>query len=101
MLDHVEKIWDGLIEYKDIIEGLSDTFNSVSSNRINEILRVLTILTVISAVVTVIVGFYGMNVPLPGGSDPGGNPFTWLIIVLLILVLTIGMLVFFRLKRWL
>jgi len=101
MLDHVEKIWDGLIEYKDIIEGLSDTFNSVSSNRINEILRVLTILTVISAVVTVIVGFYGMNVPLPGGSDPGGNPFTWLIIVLLVLVLTIGMLIFFRLKRWL
>jgi len=101
MLDHMDKIWDGLIEYKDIIEGLSDTFNSLSSNRINEILRVLTILTVISAVLTVIVGFYGMNVPLPGGSDPGGSPLAWLIIILAGLFLTILMILFFRYKRWL
>jgi magnesium transporter len=101
MLDHVDKIWDGLCEYKDIIESLSDTFNSLSSNRINEILRVLTILTVISAVLTVIVGFYGMNVPLPGGSDPGGHPLAWVNIIFSGLVLTLLMLLFFKYKRWL
>ncbi|MDD5604448.1 MAG: magnesium transporter CorA family protein [Dehalococcoidales bacterium] len=101
MLDHVEKIWDGLCEYKEIVEGLSDTFNSLSSNRINEILRVLTILTVISAVLTVIVGFFGMNVPLPGGSDPGGSPIAWLGIIFSGILLTILMILFFRYKRWL
>jgi magnesium transporter len=101
MSDHMDKIWDGLCEYKDIIESLSDTFNSLSSNRINEILRVLTILTVISAVLTVIVGFYGMNVPLPGGSDPGGSPIAWLIIIFAGILLIILMILFFRYKRWL
>ncbi len=101
MTDHMDKIWDGLCEYKDIVESLSDTYNSLSSNRINEILRVLTILTVISAVLEVIVGFYGMNVPLPGGADPGGSPLAWVTIVFASLVLTILMILFFRHKRWL
>ncbi len=101
MTDHVDKIWDGLCEYKDIIGNLSDTFNSLSTNRINEILRVLTILTVLSAILTVIVGFYGMNVPLPGGSDPGGSPLAWVIIVFASILLTALMMLFFRYKRWL
>jgi magnesium transporter len=101
MVDHLEKIWDGLNEYKEIIEGLNDTYDSLASNRINEVLRVLTILTTIGTVLTVVVGFYGMNVPLPGGSNPGGLWDSWIVILAALVLIIAWMLYYFYRKGWL
>ncbi len=101
MTDHLEKIWDGLNEYKEIIEGLHATHDSLASNRINEVLRILTILTTIGTVLTVLGTFYGMNVVLPGGVATMGNPVTWVVIVGVMLVIVIGMLWYFHRKGWL
>jgi len=101
MVDHVDKIWDGLDEYKEIIEGLNDTHDSLTSNRVNDVLRMLTILATIGTVLTVIASFYGMNVPLPGGSNPGGSPLSWIILLVVMLVMMGGMLFYFYRKRWL
>ncbi|MFC1872679.1 magnesium transporter CorA family protein [Chloroflexota bacterium] len=94
--DHLDKIWDGLDEYKEIIEGLNDTHDSLATNRTNEIVRMLTILAAIMLPVTVIASVYGMNVPLPFQDSPLSPLFIlglWFIIVTL-------MLLFFRRKRW-
>ncbi|MFH1002697.1 MAG: magnesium transporter CorA family protein [Chloroflexota bacterium] len=100
-VDHLDKIWDGLDEYKEIIEGLHTTHDSIVSNRGNEILKVLTILATIGTVLTVVASFYGMNVDLPGGSSPGGNPYSWLILLVVMLLLMGGMLFYFHRKHWL
>jgi magnesium transporter len=100
MTDHVDRIWDALDEYKEIIEGLSDTHNSLSTYRINDVLRVLTILATIGTVLTVVASYYGMNVPLPGGSNPGGSPATWLVLLVVMLALMGGMLFYFHRKHW-
>ena len=100
-VDHMERVWDALEEYKEVIEGLNNTYDSLASERVNNILRVLTILTVIGAVLTIIVGFYGMNIPLPGGSDPGGYGWSWVILVTVMLVIVGGMLLYFKHKNWL
>jgi magnesium transporter len=92
VIDHLDKIWDGLDECKEIIEGLNATFDSVSSNRTNEVIRILTILGTILLPLVVITGFYGMNIPLPGQESD--NP---IIVVVFITVILIGlMLLFFR-----
>ena len=96
-VDHIDKIWDGLDEYKEVIEGLHDTHDSMVSNRLNNMLRVLTILATIGAVMTVIASFYGMNVMLPGERDP----LTWVWLFVGMLVVMVGMLYYFRRKRWL
>jgi magnesium transporter len=96
-VDHIDKIWDGLDEYKEVIEGLHDTHDSMVSNRLNNMLRVLTILATIGAVMTVIASFYGMNVILPGER----GPLTWVWLFLGMLVVMVGMLLYFRRKRWL
>jgi magnesium transporter len=100
-IDHIDKIWDTLDEYKEVVEGLNYTHDSLNANRINEVLRILTILTTIGTVLTVIASFYGMNVPLPGGGAPEGHPFAWVVVLIAMLTVMSGMLFYFRRKHWL
>jgi magnesium transporter len=96
MIDHVDKIWDGLDEYKEIIEGLNDTHDSLATNRTNEVMRMLTIIATILLPLTVVASIYGMNIPLPFQNS------TYSLIFVLFIWLTIvgGMLYFFRRHHW-
>ncbi len=69
MIDHIDKIWDTLDEFKEIIEGLSSTYDSMSQHRTNEVVRLLTILGTVLLPLVVVTGFYGMNIGLPGQND--------------------------------
>ncbi|MDD5289438.1 MAG: magnesium transporter CorA family protein [Dehalococcoidales bacterium] len=100
-VDHLEKMWDAVEEYKEVIEGLNSAYDSLSSERINDILRTLTILTTIGTTLTVIASFFGMNIPLPGGANSGGYIFSWIILLALMLAIIVGMLLYFKRKEWL
>jgi len=95
MVDHVDKIWDALDEYKEIIEGLNDTYDSLASNRTNEVMRTLTIIATILLPITVVASIYGMNIPLPFQN----SGYSFLIVLLIMLIIISGMLYFFRRKR--
>lgn len=69
--DHIRKIWDGLEDCKEVIDGLADTSNWLTSHRIQEIMRILTIVMGVIAPPTLIASIYGMNIPLPGGVNSG------------------------------
>jgi magnesium transporter len=69
--DHIRKIWDGLEDCKEVIDGLADTSNWLTSHRIQEIMRILTIIMGVLAPPTLIASIYGMNIPLPGGVNSG------------------------------
>jgi magnesium transporter len=94
--DHLSKIWDTLEDYKEVIEGLSDTINSLTSNRINEIIKVLTIISVILLPLTLITGIFGMNIPLPAS----GHPLAFEIVIGSMAVVIVTMLGFFKWKKW-
>jgi magnesium transporter len=94
--DHVDKIWDALDEYKEIIEGLSDTYDSLASNRTNEVMRMLTIIATILLPITVVASIYGMNIPLPFQNSSYSLAFVFFIM----LVVISSMLYFFRRQRW-
>jgi len=97
MVDHVDKIWDGLDEYKEIIEGLNDTHDSLATNRTNEVIRMLTIIATILLPITVVASIFGMNIPLGPFKD---DPYSPLYVSLICLVIIGGMLYFFRRQRW-
>jgi magnesium transporter len=65
LIDHTDKIWDSLDECKEIIEGLSSTFDSISINNYNEGVRILTIFATISLPSLLVASIYGMNIDLP------------------------------------
>jgi len=96
MVDHVDRIWDGLDEYKEVIEGLNDTHDSLANNRTNEIMRTLTIVATIFFPITLIASIWGMNIPLPFQRSSHS-----LLYVSLIMAAVIGgMLYFFHRRRW-
>jgi magnesium transporter len=92
MVDHLDRIWDGLDEYKEIIEGLSDTYDSLATNRTNEVVRILTIIATILLPVTVVASIYGMNISLPFMH----SDYALLYVFLIMLVVIGGILYFLR-----
>ena len=94
--DHVDKIWDALDEYKEVIEGLNDTHDSLATNRTNEVMRMLTIIATILLPITVVAGIFGMNIPLPFQN----SNYSLLLVSVIMLVIISSMLYFFRYHHW-
>jgi magnesium transporter len=80
MVDHLDRIWDGLDEYKEIIEGLNDTHDSIATNLTNKTIRLLTIITTLMLPLTVVSSFFGMNLRLPFMESDLGVLYIFLII---------------------
>jgi magnesium transporter len=97
IVDASERIWDLLDNYKEVVEALEDTNESLISHAQNDILYVLTIFLVVLTPLTFITGFFGMNVHFPGFN--GWDAF-WASLGFMF-VTVVGMLGFFRWKRWL
>jgi len=95
--DAAERIWDTLENYKEVIEALESTNESVLSHRLNDSLRVLTAVSVVLLPLTLIASLFGMNVPIPGQ----GAEFSFLGILAVMALLLIGMVAYFRRRGWL
>jgi len=79
---------------------LTDTlyYNTNISNKSNEIIKVLTIFTTIFIPLTFLVGIYGMNFKyFPELDFKYSYPIFWCVTVLI----TLGLFVFFKKKKWL
>jgi magnesium transporter len=95
--DHMAKIWDTLEDDKDVIEGLSDTNNSLTNTRINDVIKVLTILSVVLLPLTLLSSIYGMNFEnLPLSTHPAGF---WIALVAMGIIAA-AMLAYFKFRRW-
>jgi magnesium transporter len=97
IVDAAERIWDLLDNYKEVVEALESTNESVISHRQNDVLRLLTIISVTMLPLTLITGIFGMNVLFPG---EGTREAFWFVLAVLAATLA-GTLTFFRYKRWL
>jgi magnesium transporter len=97
IVDASERIWDLLDNYKEVVEALEDTNESVISHRQNNVLRILTVVSVVLLPLTLITGIFGMNVHFPGFETAAAF---WAICGAM-LAIAAGLIAFFRHKRWL
>ena len=97
IVDAHERIWDMLENYKEIVEALEDTNESVINHRVNEILRVLTAISVIVLPMTLIASIWGMNVGVPGEGDATD----FYVVIGVMVAILVGMLGYFRSRDWL
>jgi magnesium transporter len=97
IVDASERIWDMLENYKEVVEALEDTNESVLAHRVNDVLRVLTSFSVVILPLTLIASIWGMNVGIPGDGSVAAF---WMIIAAMVVLLS-SMLAYFRSRGWL
>ena len=96
--DHTEQIIDIVETYREVAMGLTETYMTAMSNRLNEVMKVLTMIGTIFIPLTFLAGIYGMNFDfLPELHWTWAYPAFWVIS----LATAAGMVAWFRRKRWL
>lgn len=95
--DHVVHVMDSIDTIRELLASMLDLYLSSVSKRTNEIMKVLTIFASLFMPLTFIVGVYGMNFDvMPELRWAWGYP----AVMLVMLLLVVGLLVFFRRRRW-
>jgi magnesium transporter len=95
--DHLVRITDLAENYRDLLSGTLDAYLSVVSNRMNEIMKVLTIFSAIMLPLTFIAGVYGMNFD---NMPELHSRYGYFAVVVIMFLVAIGMLFYFRRKGW-
>ncbi len=96
--DHTIQIIDTVESFRDMVSGMLDIYLSSISNRMNAVMKVLTIIATIFIPLTFIAGIYGMNFKgMPELEWKWGYP----IVLIVMAVVGITMLIYFKRKKWL
>lgn len=97
LIDHIYQILENLEIVRDMNSNQREMYASSLSLRMNRVMEVLTIISSVFIPLTFIVGVYGMNFKyMPELSHEYGYYYVWLFMI----IVTLGMLYFFRRKRW-
>lgn len=96
--DHVIQIMDQVEMFRDVLSGLSDMYMNSLSNRMNSVMKTLTLIATIFIPLTFIAGVYGMNFSyMPELSLKWG----YFAVLGIMVAVTVGMIIYFKRKRWL
>ena len=95
--DHLFRISDLAESYKDLGTGLMEAYLMVVSNRLNETIKVLTLIATIMLPLTLITGIYGMNFEyMPEIKWRYG----YFYVIGIMALVGLGLLFYFRKRRW-
>lgn len=98
VFDHLQRLNDDATMFQDRITGILDAYLTNVSNKLNEVMKVLTVVSTVFMPLTLVSGIFGMNVHLPQFPGTDGVQFWWLFGIMALIIL--GMLTFFRSRRW-
>jgi len=96
--DHIVQVSENIDIYREMIWGLMDMYMTTISNKMNEVMKVLTIIATIFIPLTFIAGIYGMNF---NNMPELQYKYSYFILWGIMLILFIGMLFYFKRKKWL
>jgi magnesium transporter len=95
--DHTIQVIDTVESFRDIVSGMLDLYLSSISNKMNAVMKVLTIIATIFIPLTFIAGIYGMNFKhMPELEWRWSYAVVWLVMI----VIAVGMIIYFRKKKW-
>ncbi len=98
LLELSKRIWESLENQKEMIDVLDSTNESLLNYRISDIMKTLTIFSVIVFPLTLFAALFGMNTM--GGMPLVKSAYGFWIIIGIMLFGCLGMLIFFKRKRW-
>ena len=96
--DHVSQVVESVEMNREMIWGLMDMHMTILSNKMNEVMKVLTIISTIFIPLSFIAGVYGMNFEY---MPELGYRYAYFILLGIMALLILGMIFYFRRKKWL
>ena len=97
LYDHTIQIIDMVENFREILGGIHDTYLSSLSNRMNEIMKMLTVMATVFIPLTFIAGVYGMNFE---NMPELKWHYSYYVVLGGMFLITVGMLAYFRRKKW-
>lgn len=98
LLDHIVQICESAEIYREIAWDLMGMYMTTISNKMNEVMKVLTIMSSIFIPLTFIAGVYGMNFDFMPELD---EPYGYFAVLGVMLLVCLGMIWYFKRKKWL
>jgi magnesium transporter len=95
--DHLIRVVEMVELYRDLVTGARDIYLSSIGNHTNQIMKTLTIISVIGLPFTIVTGFFGMNFFDQTGIHRVG---LFAIAVAVMVAAVAGLLVWFRMRKW-
>jgi magnesium transporter len=95
--DNLIQVIDTIETFRDILCGILEIYMSSNSNKMNEVVKVLTIISTIFIPLSFIASIYGMNILMPEKD----YPWTYPVVIVVMLLIGISMVIHFRKKKWL
>jgi len=93
------RVWNTLENHKEMIEAIEETNNSLLSYKLNNIVKVLTIISFVAFPLNLVTGFFSMsifnNVPF------AQSPSTYVFVLSADILIALGLIVWFKKKKWL
>ncbi|GAA4952988.1 magnesium/cobalt transporter CorA [Algibacter agarivorans] len=96
--DHLIQVSENIDIYREMIWSLMDMYMTTISNKMNEVMKVLTIMASIFIPLTFIAGIYGMNFEYIPELQ---YKYAYFILWGVMIVLFVGMIIYFKRKKWL
>jgi magnesium transporter len=98
LYDHTIRIVETVETFQEMLSGMLDIYLSNVSNKTNEVMKVLTVISTIFIPLTFLSGIYGMNFTyMPELHWPG----SYFVLLLVMLGIALGMIRYFKRKKWL
>lgn len=95
--DNISQANDASNTYRDILSDQLNIYHTTISSKLNDIMKFLTVFSVVFIPLTFIAGIYGTNFEyIPELSYRYAYHIMWLVMI----VVTISMLLFFKKKKW-
>ena len=96
--EHIIQVNDSIDSQRDLLASIMDLYMSGESNKMNKTMQVLTIIATIFIPMTFVAGIYGMNFDhIPELHWANGYQMFWVLMGLIV----VAMVIFFRRKKWL
>ena len=98
LLENINQATDSSETYRDILSDQLNIYHTTISSKLNDIMKFLTIFSVIFIPLTFIAGIYGTNFDVLPELH---FEYSYFVMLGVMLIMVIGMLIYFRKRKWL
>ena len=95
--NNIEQANESVDNYREILSDQLNIFHTTATYKLNDILKFLTIFSVVFIPITFIAGIYGTNFEYIPELH---YKYSYFIMWMVIIIVVIGMLLYFKVKKW-